>query len=109
MCWFDSNNWTSTNLQIMPGWFQQGVCYNMPSGWDNRIDSVWWNEVSQPWTYAEFYDGPNCTIRAVTRVYAWTNLDNQKQSCVEPAVEWLGPCGPPNNVSRRISSWAFRW
>lgn len=115
ICWFDANNWQGTKYVVNPSSFIPGHCYNMGIdgntgiNWDRLIDSVWWNEIVDSTTYAELYSGWDCTIAKVTRVYAWPSTANQMHRCTEPFALWNGPCGPPNNVSQRIRSWAFTW
>ena len=115
ICWFDLNNWQGVKYVVNPSGLPQHTCFNMGTdpntgyNWDKIIDSVWWNEISFPDAYAEFYEGLNCTIAAVTRTDSWAPVDNQMQSCTEGAPEWKGPCGPPSNVSHRIRSWAFTY
>jgi hypothetical protein len=113
ICWFDLNNWQGAKYVVNPSSFPAHTCFNMgydPNtgiNWDRVIDSVWWNEIAFPDSYVEFYEGPDCTISAVTRAGAWSPADYQMQSCTEPAAEWNGPCGPPSNVPHRIRSWAY--
>jgi hypothetical protein len=113
ICWFDLNNWQGVKYVVNPSNFPANTCFNMSTdpntgiNWDRISDSVWWNDISLPSTYVEFYEGQNCTIRSVTRAGAWTPTDYQMQSCTEGAPEWNGPCGPPSNVSHRIRSWAY--
>jgi hypothetical protein len=113
ICWFDQNNWQGNKYVVNPSSLPQHTCFNMSTdpntgiNWDRIVDSVWWNDILYPDVYVEFYEGQNCTIAAVTRADAWTPVDNQMQSCLEGSPEWHGPCGPPNNVSHRIRSWAF--
>lgn len=117
ICWFDASNWqtdaTHPKYVVNPSGLPANTCFNMgtdPTGfnWSKRADSVWWNDILYPDSYAEFYSGPNCTGYAITRAGAWSPVDYQMQSCVEPAAEWNGPCGPPDNLAyNRIMSWAF--
>jgi hypothetical protein len=117
ICWFDAGNWQGPLYQVNPTSFPAHTCFNMSTdpntgiNWDKAVDSVWWNEIAFPESYVEFYEGQNCTIAAVTRADAWSPVANQMQSCNEgPAPDpWRGPCGPPNNVSHRIRSWAYTY
>lgn len=114
LCWFDWNNWQGPKYMVDIAGVPANTCFNMgtdPFGtnWNDIVDSVWWNEtLGSGNTYAEFYEGANCTVIAVAR--AWTNgvPYDQMNSCTR-GIEWNGPCGPPNNVAKRISSWAYNY
>jgi len=116
ICWFDRHDWQGAVYVVNPDNFPQATCFNMGTdpntgiNWNDIVDSVWWNDIEFASSYVEFYEGPNCTISAVTRAHAWVPVTDQMQQCTEgPSPDpWKGPCGPPNNVAKRISSWAFR-
>jgi hypothetical protein len=113
ICWYDRSDWTGHNYVVNPFVTPANTCFNMgvdPSGfnWDRMIDSVWWNASLFP-AYAEFYEGPSCSVRAVTRVYPYGFRADKMQSCTEPFEIWKGPCAPPSYVPHRIRSWAFAW
>lgn len=100
--------WDGTTFQADPWGLPANTCFNFNSFWDNNVNSFWWNEDDPFWagSYAEIYEGTNCSIRVIARVVAGQTPFDQMRSCNEGAY-WDGPCGPPNNVSKRASSWAF--
>jgi hypothetical protein len=114
ICWFDLNNWQGTKYKVAYGGLTQGKCYNMGTDpntgiiWNDNKETVWWNGVVVVCTtHANFYENSNCGGVLVTQAWADGHPDNQMQSCTEPATEWNGPCGPPSNGAKRISSWKF--
>ena len=115
ICWYDRNDWTSFNYLAAPWTLSPNTCYNMgydPNtgvNWNELADSVWWSDGGLPGAYVEFYEGFNCTIRSITRAFPAGLAMDQLQSCTEPVNVWNGPCGPPNFVAKRISSWAFSY
>lgn len=100
--------WDGTTFVADPWILPENTCFNFNSFWDNNVNSLWYDEDSPFWlgSYAEIYEGPNCTIRVIARAMAGQYPVDQMRSCNE-GVFWDGPCGPPNNVSKRASSWAF--
>lgn len=113
LCWFDANNWQGTKYMVATGGLNPGQCYNMgvdPGtgiNWNNIVSSVWWNGTVIPGsTHAAFWGDTNCTGQVVTRPFADGVPDHQMHSCVEPAIEWNGPCSS-TNLPTLISSWAF--
>lgn len=100
--------WDGTTFVADPWGLPSNTCFNFNSFWDNNVNSFWYNEDSPFWagSYAEIYEGTNCSIRVIARVTAGLTPYDQMRSCNEVAP-WDGPCGPPNNVSKRASSWAF--
>lgn len=100
--------WDGITFVADPWSLPASTCFNFNSFWDNNVNSFWYNEDSPFWfgSYAEIYEGPNCTIRVIGRAMAGQYPVDQMRSCNE-GVFWDGPCGPPNNVPKRASSWAF--
>lgn len=107
ICIYDQSNWDGYRVFFDPLTLAAGRCYNLDSTWDKRIDSVWWNDNIGFSAYAEFYRGRDCTISAVTRVYAKSPSFNQMHSCAESASVWNGPCN--GTGPNRIRSWAFTY
>lgn len=108
ICLHTGTFWDGTTFVADPWSLPSSTCFNFNSFWDNNVNSFWYNEDSPFWlgSYAEIYEGPNCTIRVIGRAMAGQYPVDQMRSCNE-GVFWDGPCGPPNNVARRASSWAF--
>lgn len=108
VCLFTGVFWDGTVFQADTWDLPANTCFNFNSFWDNNVNSFWWNEDDPFWaySYAEIYEGTNCSIRVIARVTAGLTPYDQMRSCNEVAP-WDGPCGPPNNVSKRASSWAF--
>lgn len=100
--------WDGVTFDADPWGLPANTCFNFNSYWNDNVNSFWWNEDDPFWygAYAEIYEGPNCTIRALARVLPGGTPFEQMRSCNE-GFYWTGPCGPPNNVAQRASSWAF--
>lgn len=107
ICIYDQSNWDGYRVFFNPLTLAAGRCYNLDSTWDKLIDSVWWNDEISFSAYAEFYRGRDCTISAVTRVYAKSPQFNQMHSCAQSASVWNGPCN--GTGPNRIRSWAFTY
>lgn len=100
--------WSGTTFVADPWALPENTCFNFNSFWNDNVNSLWYNE-SDTWytgSYAEMYENANCTGAVIARAWAGSSPLGQMRSCNEVAP-WDGPCGPPNNVAKRASSWAF--